>query len=430
MEYLSPHLRVKLIPVLQEIRDKCLRRGYRGLVDLRRVLGTRHSTTSTDVCAGHERHEGGHVSFQIDTTNNSTNLYRGQHADAAVNGGNATGSDRGSASYDNIYPHMEAEQLRNLLLHELGVEISNYSLKLICVGFQGDSGYIDLSALCAWVCGFSLPPYAEVGELRCQAVIELFKRLDPEGRGVINATTLATAVDPTNADYYYPSTRSAIAAEGTPFATQLSQSQLLSEVLLPPPHPVDETAALSFHSRYYSDVITQSEFVSYYAAVSDSCGLDTESFLACLHSGWVIPQIYEGSRDEIEAQARGGANARDLASFVAATQPESLRLRSLSRNGNGRHSVATVGWGASPIRLDAQGHKSVEKVAGYCGHIPMAQERFGETFQLVLDRVPHLGHQNLYQQRLRASLGRATSYRPDPIVKTMSTANIHSFKLA
>jgi hypothetical protein len=80
--------------------------------------------------------------------------------------------------------------------------------------------------------------------------------------------------------------------------------------------------------------------------------------------------------------------------------------------------------GAGP----SDGRNSSKRVVGYTGHVPMAKERFGETFHRIDAATPDLSA--IVKDSKEVYTGPRYVDEKNAFTKSGNKANVHSYKMA
>jgi len=315
---MDPYLRVKLTPILADMRSRCLRLGPRGFDDLRRKLGTRD---------------------------------------------------------DGVQVRIEPDKFRKVM-EGMGITLTNPDMKWLSMAYCDATGYLDATRLSDRICGF--------GNKKRQALIEaLFDALDVNHSNTLEADDMKAHYD-------------------------FSQHPLVKKQV------ISEEEAVRQYLDVFDDtpdgIVTRAEFLSYYAGISDQCPSD-EYFEEVVRGAWRFIG-FDGKTD-----APKKADTPVQVSVVP------------GRCGNGRPPPEKAD-AVSPTRgrstEAATGLKPSTRIVGYSGHVPMAQERFGETFHRVEAMVPQLDKKKPYAEYY----GPKHIDEANAFVRKGNKANEHSYRMS
>ena len=274
-------------------------------------------------------------------------------------------------------------------LTDCGVLLPLTDSNLVVLCFKDDQGFVPIARLTENVTG-------HLNDARRALVNEIFDSLDVDGSGALQSGDLIQL--------------------GINFA---DHPKVKGGVLT-----VEEAAQEfidAFDNHGFADrdgKITRNEFLAYFGTMSFDFPTD-KSFESCLRKAWEQPLKAAKARRE----AAAGIAALQQSMLDAARSPTKSSTMLTKDNLSSSRSRST-----SPKNHMA----AAKRIVGYTGHVPMARERFGETFHRIEAATPDLG------------AGRAEAaapwqnYQPgvqvlDPsqgIVRAGNKANKHSFKLA
>lgn len=265
-------------------------------------------------------------------------------------------------------------------LKSFGVVLSAAEFNLLALGFKDAVGYVQVGLFVDHLFGV-------LSERRKAVVDQAFDHVDGNKNGVIEIDDLAATFDASHNREFQQGHKSA--------------EEVMREFL--------DCFTTSKEGR-----VTRQDFRAYYAAISPSIPHDG-LFTAVVRSAWRLP--IETPRDVAPAAATGAASKRNASPAAA---------RSVSPVEGLSHTAAASGLGSSSPAHGGPGVTITrpKRVAGYTGHIPFAQERFGETFHSIESSAPELAkkpaswvvgsyvdHTNAFQRKGNKS-------------------NAHSFKMA
>lgn len=168
----------------------------------------------------------------------------------------------------------------------------------------------------------------------------------------------------------------------------------------------EDAARKQMSDTFGSGTISGADFLSYYAVLSETVASDSE-FERGVQSAWAEPiAVAEAYRRRINP---------DVISLIPVIES--------TMSGTGGSMGSTRNRSLSPGGSRKAEKVPPKRIVGYTGHVPMAKERFGETFHRIEAATPELSKKqiNLVAPYVDTAHG---------MVRKGNKANTHSFKLA
>lgn len=270
----------------------------------------------------------------------------------------------------NAVAKLTNEELKKTLCN-FGVIVSTQEVAQLQAAFRDEVGYILVHDFFAFL--------VDTLNARRKAVVDAaFDRLDAACSGSVSIEQLKGAFDP----------------RGHPLVLRAERSE--EEAL----------AALLAHfdaTRNPDGRVTRVDFERFYAAVSASIS-DDDFFDVMMRVSWRLDERHEVPKREKsflpEPTIQPSGHSLLEGTFVAPS--------------------ASLRGGSSG---DADFHRP-KRIAGYTGHVPLAQERYGETFHQVESQTPEL------PKKPHTWVVGSFVDESNAFVRKGNKANAHSFKFA
>lgn len=247
-----------------------------------------------------------------------------------IRGGRAASSKRGLGAVK-----INPDDFRNKM-SQFGIPLDARECSILLAAFRDPVGYLLVS-------DFIDELQKTLSEVRRAVVRRAFQTLDANGNGSATTAEVIQQLDFSS----LPEVRS-----GTYSAEDMARRFL---------DVFDDKSAPD-------GIITEDEFTSYYAAVSIGIPSDKD-FVRMVEGAWRLTSITE------DAQGRPLEGA---AASAAGRSPSPRRS----------HHVLIDG----PLPRDCG--ENTRCICGFAGHVPFAQERYGETFQKTVLAAPRIGRRS------------------------------------
>jgi Ca2+-binding EF-hand superfamily protein len=275
---------------------------------------------------------------------------------------------------------VEPEHFRETL-RQFGVVLSNQELDMLTIAFKDASGYLKASTISTAICDTLNP--------RRKALVDaLFDKIDVNGNGILEVDDLKACAD-------------------------FSRHPLVLNYSI-----TEEEAA-----RQYLDVfdetpdgqIARAEWHAYYNGVSEQVTSD-EYFEEMVRSAWRIVDV-----DDVVHTANVNLSGKNKSRTPTPFGAPGERMVPSARGAWDPNAAASRLNKKQP----AARPEAPRNIVGFSGHVPMAQERFGETYHASLKATPGL------TKTVGASYtGAEYADEGNAFVRQGNKANAHSFKLA
>jgi Ca2+-binding EF-hand superfamily protein len=271
-----------------------------------------------------------------------------------------------------IETKMDPDKFRVSLL-DLGIVLSGNDVKHLALAFKDGQGYLRVNMLCDHICGF-------LSNERQQLVDGIFELLDVDKSGELEIEDLREVTN--------------FAQHPSVLAGKITADQAMRQYLD------------IFDTDTPDGRITKEEFRAYYAGVSENCPT-LEYFEEVVRSAWKFLDL---SKLKIKRAVRRSQRSTP----ADEVEVEANHNGTIPPRFAGRAGGTEVG---SPS-------KQAKRVVGYTGHVPLARERFGETFHRIDMSTPEL------------AVNKTTDYvvpfvdEKNAFVRQGNKSNMHSFKMA
>eukprot|EP01064_Diplonema_japonicum_P017244 TRINITY_DN25300_c0_g1_i1.p1 TRINITY_DN25300_c0_g1~~TRINITY_DN25300_c0_g1_i1.p1 ORF type:complete len:328 (+),score=56.76 TRINITY_DN25300_c0_g1_i1:63-986(+) len=250
-------------------------------------------------------------------------------------------------------------------LENLGIILKPEETRYLIEAFdENDNNKMDVASFLEAVT--ALPPQ------RREAVNAAYRTLDKEGKGYINTAYLTRRYN----------------AKGHPKVTSGVWDEAVAKELFR--NDFDQNG---------DDIVTHEEFLAYYTAASR--GIDNEEyFLHLLYNTWML--------DDLHCEDEG----------YSSSPPAAQAKQSFSQTRGGGYTLTSL---EGPAHIPSH-PPAAKRVVGYTGHVPGAQDCFGESFSKVEEKsvVPP-----------KAAKLPKVPYKDEEhaFVRKGNAANMHSFRL-
>jgi Ca2+-binding EF-hand superfamily protein len=284
-----------------------------------------------------------------------------------------------SARDSRVQTRMDPDKFRLALL-DLGIVLSGQDIKFLTLGFKDGQGYLRVNMLCDHICGF-------LSQERAHLVDGIFDLLDVDHSGELNIDDLRQVAD--------------FQRHSAVLAGKLTAEEAMRQYLD------------IFDTDTPDGQITRDEFRAYYAGVSETCPT-LEFFEEVVKSAWKFLDLSKLAQIKHVRKSQRSTPADAAGTVGGATS---------TFGGTLIPPRAAVQSTISPMSPDK--HQASKRVVGYTGHVPMAKERFGETFHKIDSSTPELS-----QADKEIHYGAKYVDEKNAFVKSGNKSNAHSFKMA
>jgi Ca2+-binding EF-hand superfamily protein len=257
------------------------------------------------------------------------------------------------------------DEFRNKM-SQFGISLDAQECNILLSAFRDAVGYLLVSE-------FIEELQRTLNDVRLAVVRRAFRKLDAKGKGSASSDDIKRSIDFSS----LPEVQ----------AGNLSEEAAARRFL----DVFDDKSAPD-------GVITEDEFVSYYAAVSLNIASDGE-FVKLVEGAWKMKPAPDDADAAAGGEVEGGSESASLVS---------PRRRHVLIDG--------------PLPRDVG--ESTRCICGFAGHVPFAQERYGETFQKTVLAAPRIGKRVFTVEY--SDTAASVSYP----AQTGNKANTHNFRFS